>query len=447
MRFNINTLILKGFDKDQTQFLLNTFEYLSSIYNIDNRVTTIDTLNISLTHDDFLVLLIDELSLQQIVNNSNNREFFVKKDFRNNQVLLILDGIDIQSLPDYIQYFQTFTIVDEALTDDDDEISAEKREIKSNLFEVVNDMVHYIKRVKSGTHDEKLTVYIGPADDNTTLEYQKITRELLHRNYNIVPEVSNPSAKELIDNIEFFKNMLQSADLSIHFIGHNSLLNYPEKTSTALKINEIAASFCQTSDGEHLQRIIYIPAEKSDSNSLLGQKILQFKSNTQSLFNAELVQTPIEKFKDIALNKLSELSQPFKQTTLVDEIVDDIYIMYPPGYEKDLAPYFDWFEKNKIPYSKSQVKLDQLDLLNYHQKKLTTCKGVAIYNAGNSEWLKRKLSDVIKSPGWGRKKPFAVKAILGLNPESELNNKDKSYIIIDNNNLLEKDEFKKLLTE
>lgn len=448
MNLKINTFVLKGFDSDQSLYINKTIDYLSSVQEIDNTVNSIENLNLKLSQEDFLILLIDELLLDQIIQNKSNKEFFLKKEFRNNQIILILDDIDLQNLPEYLQYFQTFSLNSSINYSDDENIEWNKTEnSNSKLFEVLNDIIQFIKRVKTSTPKENLTIYIGPSDDNTTLEYQKITRELLHRDFNITPEISNPSAKEIIDNVDYFQSLLQSADLSIHFVGHKSLLDYPEKKSSALKVNEIAANFCKTSEGELLQRIVYVPAENANTNELLSQKILQFKSDTKSLLNAELIQTPIEKFKEVVLQKLHELSKPFTQHSHIEDIADDIYIIYPPGNEDNIKIYADWFEKNKIPYSKSQVDLDQLELLNYHQKKLTTCKGVLIFDSGNTQWLKRKLSDIKKSPGWGRKKPFEFKAISGLKPELIAKNTDNSFLKISDIKNLESSNIKELLKD
>jgi len=447
MGIKIKTFVLKGFDNDQTRFLNNTIEYLSMIQNIENKVAVVDNLNLSLSQDDFLIVMIDELFVEQITQNINKRDFFIKKQFQNNQIILILDDINIQSLPEYLQYFQTFVVINnENNTEDDDELT-EQIESKSNLFEVVNDVVHYLKRIKTEIQKESLTIYIGPADDNTTLEYQKITRELLHRDYIILPEVSNPSATELINNQQILIKMLESADLAIHFIGHKSLIDLPEKSSAAIKVNEITAKFCNTPEGQMLHRIVYIPSERNESNELLHQKILQFKSDTQSLLNAEIIQTPIEKFKEVVLQKLIDLAKPVTQEIKFDDVIDDIYLIYPPGEEKAVKPYTDWFDKNKIKYSRSQIELDQVDLLNYHQKKLVNCKGVAIYNSGNTEWLNRKLSDIKKSPGWGRNKAFKVKAIFGLTPEILNGNNDNSFIVINENDKLDSNKIKELLID
>ncbi len=449
MNIKINTYILKGFDNEQTKLLKSTVEYISSVQNIENKVNIIDNLNVKISDNDFLIILIDGLLLEQVIQNNTNKEFFIKKEFNNNQIILILDDINLSELPEYLQYFQTFSLIgSNSFIDDENEDWNKPKETKTKIIEIVNDIIYHIIRVKTKEQKKALTVYIGPSDDNTTIEYQKITRELLHRDYNILPKISNPTAKELIDNKNDFLDMLSSTDLSIHFISHKSLLNYPEKKSSSFKINNIAADFCGTPKGKHLQRIVYVPSEKLENDELLNQKILQFKSDTLSLLNAELVQIPVEKLKEVILQKLNELSNPINKKDKTDKVVDEVYLIYPPGKDNDVQPYITWFEKNKIAYSKSQIKLDQLELLNYHQQKLTTCKAVVIFNAGNSEWLNRKLSDIKKSPGWGRKKQFGFKAICGETPDKNITEKNNldTFFIIEKNNNLDKTKLKELTT-
>lgn len=445
MIINTNTYVLKSFDSDQNSFLKSTLEFFSNAHNIRNEIKLTETLKIKLEQDDFLVLYIDELFIEQITQNTVSTDFFLKKEFRNNQVILILDEISIEQLPEYLQYFQTFNIHNNTgAKGDHEETWNSHDDNKSLLFDLLNDIVLHIKRIKSNATGSKLTIYIGPSDDNTTLEYQKITRELLHREYKIIPEVSNPTAKELLENKEYFKNLLESADLAIHFIGHNSILKYPEQHSPALKTNDFVANYCSTPDGELLQRIIYVPSEQHEGSELLNQKILQFKSDTKSLKNAELVQTPVEKFKEVILQKLIELSKPFTQLTQKEETIDDVYLIYPPGFDNEILPYTSWLKENNLSYSVSQVDLDQLELLHYHQKKLTSCKGVLIFNSGNKQWLSRKLSDIKKSPGWGRKMPFKLKAICGLKPQIS-NNNNNSFLLFENESELNSKTFKELL--
>ena len=371
-------------------------------------------MDIALKPNDYLVLFTDELIVNQLNQDKTNQQFFLKKNFRNNQVLIILDDVSIEQLPEYMHLFPVFALtISNALIEDADLDWEESEKPASNMLDVLNDTVLFIKRSIQAEKKDNLTIYIGPFDDNTTYEYQKLTRELLHRDYNVIPEISNPSAKELIENQAFLNEMLQTADLAIHFIGHPSLLNYPEKISPALKINSIAANFCHSAIGSSLSRIIYVPAARDDSSEMIERKISQFKNDTLSLTNAELIQTPIEKFKEIVLEKIIELAKPLLHKTLTTDAEADLYFIYPPGHEEQVHNYVKWFKEHLINFKISQVNLDQLELLSYHQKNLATCNKVLIFNDGNQQWFERKVSDIIKSPGWGRNKKFDFIAICG----------------------------------
>jgi hypothetical protein len=55
---------------------------------------------------------------------------------------------------------------------------------------------------------------------------------------------------------------------------------------------------------------------------------------------------------------------------------------------------------------------DEAEIREYHDENLRTCDGVLIfYGSANECWLRRKLREVQKSPGYGRTKPAPVVGI------------------------------------
>ncbi len=421
--------ILKGLDSSETERLAKSVDFVFKKSKLNTQIEIINNLAIELNPDDYLIVYLDEITLNQLSSQSKSQSFFASKKHNNQQILLILDDVDAKQLPDYLSYMPAFEIcLPENLT----ETYLNKDSLKTTaLIQVVYDMALYINQTKSGSV-EALTIYIGPSDDNTTEEYQKIIRELLHRNLNLIPKIFNPSAKEILENPTFLNEMLKETDLAIHFIGHQSIDKYPNEVSPAMKINELVAKYCENTD-KKLQRIIYVPDENESITENTRLKIAQFKSNMQVLKNAELVQTPVEKLKNIVLTKISEV---FSKGTMVEESnknSDDVYFIYAPGSEDNVDAMKKWFAKSEINFSISQIELDQLALLHYHQNKLKTCKGVVIFNNGNYEWLSRKLSDILKAPGWGRNIPFQFKIIVGKINDSEFTSKylDKSIQIIE----------------
>jgi hypothetical protein len=444
---NINTYILKSFNEKQQQLFIDTLNYISKNNKINNNIKLINNLDIEINEDDFLILIIDELTLNRFITDFDLKTFFENKIYSANRIILVLNDINFAKLPEYMQFFRFFILSSY------NELENENIELSKvsdyRIVEIVTDIIFFIKKIKKGLQKNIHTVYICPADGNTTLEYQKIIRELLHREYNLLPEIVNPKINNLKTGTKDINPLLKKTDLSIHFIGHKSLIDYPEKESYALKINNIAADFCKTNKDNNLQRIVYVPPENEYSNELLIQKISLFKNDINALYNAELIQTPVEKFKDVILQKLHDLDkkQSNNNTDLLQH--DDIYIIYQPECEDETNKIQKLLQSNGITIAKSQVNLDQLELLNYHQNKLTTCKGVIIfYNNKNKDWIKRKLSDIKKAPGWGRKTPFKVKILCGLNNKNNLTNNidTNSYLLFENNCELNISDIKKMLS-
>lgn len=451
MDITIRTYVLQVFDEEQAQRIKNIVQYLSKKNGLQNQTQILKKLPLSLEPDDYLILFTDELSAGMLTRDKDNQKFFIDKKFRNNQVLVILDDVSTDSLPAYLHQLPIFALSNYNESWENELLDTETQGIaKSNLIESLNDVIQFIKRTKQASNPDRPTVFIGPFDDNTTYEYQKLTRELLCRHYNIVPEIANPTAKELIENPEYLKQLLQKADLAIHFIGHKSLLDFPEKVSAALQINSITADFCKTSDGTSLNRTVYIPSQTDDSPEMLELKISQFKSNAHSLTHAELVQTPIEKFKEIILEKITEIDAPLSQKNVEAFSETDVYFIYPPGAEQMVSEYFNWFEKHQVNFKTSQVDLDQLALLHYHQNQLTRCNKVIIYHTDNPNWFEQKVSDLIKSPGWGRNRPFDWIAICGNNNYSQKTLqmlKNQNIQLIEESGSLNKEKLKELFSK
>lgn len=373
----------------------------------------------SIATTEHLIIIIDELSLNSIINDNNWVHFFENSRQIKQRVLIIIDDIDIDKLPVLLSYYPIFSVPKTIVIDDELLDTDNKNNSEPHIVQTAYDIVQYQTRVENSDNAQGFTIFLGPCDEDTTDVFQKTVRELLTRNHKITPQVFNPTAKELLDNRQMFAEILRQTDFAIQFIGHQALINYPETLSPTIEINKILADYCMTDEGSNLQRVVYIPAQNQDIDELLNLKISNFKSDLKNLKNAELIQSPIEKFKSIVLHKIEQM-QLTVQKPVFNNQTSDVYFIYPPAHEQQIEKYLKYFESKKIDYSKSQVELDQLELLTYHKKQLVTCKGVVIYNNGNHNWLQRKLSDLIKAPGWGRNNIFDYIIICGQAPTNKI---------------------------
>jgi hypothetical protein len=75
---------------------------------------------------------------------------------------------------------------------------------------------------------------------------------------------------------------------------------------------------------------------------------------------------------------------------------------------------FDHFE-----VMQSVFEGDEAEIREYHDENLRNCDGVLIfYGSTNELWVRRKLREVQKAPGYGRTKPAPVVAIVAAPPRT-----------------------------
>ncbi len=427
---DIELYFLQGFDNNKSKKIAATLSFMASRIGLQLKISIIENFNREIKPNQVVLIELDEITLEHLAKNQSSVSFLSNHQKNDGKVIIILDDVQANQIPEYLSLAHTFYLfsADNLLSPDEPGIISAP---EPNLMNVLHDVVHYIKFVNH-SKNEGFRIFFAPPDIEEHAIFQATMRETMHREFEVLPLAINPTAKKQLLNNNSLIGDLNKANLSIHFISHNALLNFPEHLSPSLEVNKKVAEYCHRDEGKNLQRIIYIPAEDENASELVSRKIALFKNDSYHLKNAELVQIPVEKLKNIITTKYIEWLNPAKKTK--NKIIGNgtLYFIYPPGCDHKVESYLNWFNQNNIPFSKSQIGLDQLELLQYHQEMLTKCHGVLIYNDGNEEWLSRKLSDLIKSPGWGRVNPFKYKVILGEPVEKKIEQSanDQKLIIL-----------------
>jgi hypothetical protein len=421
--------ILQGVDKNFTQKISQSLDFLIDRIKFPASVKIEESLSVESNFEGHLILYIDILGLEKLSQNQVNINILSKFQEKQGKVIVIFEDIYLSQIPDYLSKAHTYFL--SSPEDNPDGDGSVNKNNNTTLITVLHDIAHYIKTIHTQNKDS-FSIYFGTPDIDIFNIYQNILRETIHRGHNFLPVAINPTGKQQMSDKTQLWADLKKCHLSIHMISHQALAQYPEKYGPSLEINRQVAEYCNQPGSEHLKRIIFVPAEDESTNEQFIRKIAMFKNDSSNLKNAELVQIPVEKLKNIIQSKYYDWCHPDEKK--VNSFSEDqaVYFIFPPGYEEKVEPYITWFDKNNILYNRSQIGLDQLDLLRYHQEMLKTCQGVIIYYDGNEEWLSRKISDLKKSPGWGRLKPFSFKVICGEPIEKQIPEiqKDKNIKIL-----------------
>jgi len=96
-----------------------------------------------------------------------------------------------------------------------------------------------------------------------------------------------------------------------------------------------------------------------------------------------------------------------------------LYVIHDQRDVELVAPWADALFEHGLEVLRPLFEGDEADIGEYHEDNLTSCDGVLIfYGAANELWLRRKLKELQKSAGYGRRKPAPTVAICLVPPRT-----------------------------
>jgi hypothetical protein len=252
------------------------------------------------------------------------------------------------------------------------------------------------------------TVFVAEASPDQQKQRDIIIRELQYQGYNIVPQ--KPLPKNKIDFEQVVNDYITECHLSVHILGEKyGALLQNEPISRVEAQNKIAANIAKN---QHVERLIWINPQLKDFEEKQQSYLQQLKKDIDELEGAELVETPLEIFKTIIDNKLTSENSKVNQTKLSKKSSKSIYIINGKEDEKNVQSLIEWVNANGYEPLVSNFDGDRRDVVENHRKNLADCDGAIIYYAhSNPQWIRTKLQDLIKAPGFGREKPMNFKAV------------------------------------
>jgi hypothetical protein len=267
-------------------------------------------------------------------------------------------------------------------------------------------------------------IYLANAARDLAVQRDVIKRELQRHGYTVLPNYSIPSDAQNIE--EKIVDDLEKCKLSIHFISGSAYNKSEEKQKGLPEIqNEIAAKFSSKKNDKNVNkdflefpRFIWIPPDYRVSDEQQKIFIENFKRDAQLVAGADVLSIPLEELKAIVRNELYEINARKTSVSNQSSLSNDsgktsIYLIcdkmdYDGG--KKIADHLSVSGYEVIiPEFKGTI----LESRQIHQLNLNKCDAVLIYMSKVSEkWVNSKAHDVLKSPGFGRKKVMRNKIVL-----------------------------------
>ncbi len=298
------------------------------------------------------------------------------------------------------------------------------------MVDLAYDIIHVIGAIKGkGTLEGKAqvekekTVYLASTGVDMVIQRDIIKRELLRHGYRVLPEHSLPKEVKLLE--QMVREDLAKCRLSIHLVGED--YGYKPKGSDLSIVDiqnrmagdhtlEVIEKNNKSRDKELFSRLIWLSPDLKNVSERQKIFVEDLKGDAASLDEAEVLQITLQEFKSIIREELVTGGR-FKTKTedheyTVKEEENLIYLMCDKLDMENSKPLLSYLEGKGFGVVSPVYEGDLVDIRYIHQENLRRCDASIIYyGQASEEWIRTKLQDLLKAPGFGRNKPFKVKAV------------------------------------
>jgi len=279
----------------------------------------------------------------------------------------------------------------------------------------VNNTLLFLKQGKSLKDVRNLfgqkPVYLAQTGYDLTVQRNIIHRELQRLGYTVLPNRSLPGDLQTFERI-VAEDLAQSG-VSIHLIGADAGLIPVGTDKTAQELQNLLAMQRGQSakeQNEEFPRFIWISSHLAQAGERQRKFIESIRRDVESSDGAEIIQSQLEDFKAIIREELFDTHEKHSQDDLAS---DAIYVIYDKFDEAAVKPLIDHLGRVGIRVLQPDFERDVLSLRQQHIDNLRKLDAAIIFQGSmTDQWVRMKVLDLLKAPGFGRRKTFRAKAIM-----------------------------------
>lgn len=258
---------------------------------------------------------------------------------------------------------------------------------------------------------KRKTIYLAETGHDLSVQRNIIKRELQRHGYIVLPKQTLPTQFSELEKM--VKKDLEKCSLSIHLIG-SAYGEIPDGANQSIVDiqNQLSAelSVAKRSRNEDFSRLIWISPNLKNASDRQKSFIDSIKRDVDAQEGAEILQNPLEDFKNIMREELLESSERMMQE---EGNGKSIYLVHDRVDEQAVKPYREAIKQNGFKVVEPVFEGDLLTVRKNHIDNLRSLDGAIIFkDKVNDQWVRMKVLDLLKAPGFGRKKPILGKAII-----------------------------------
>jgi len=279
----------------------------------------------------------------------------------------------------------------------------------------IHETLIYLREGETNTEVKNIlkrkTIYLAETGHDLSVQRNIIKRELQRHGYIVLPKQTLPNQSSELESM--VKKDLEKCSLSIHLVG-SAYGEIPEGANQSIVDiqNQLAAdlSIAKKSRNEDFSRLIWISPNLKNASDRQKSFIDSIKRDVDAQEGAEILQNPLEDFKNIMREELLESNERMAHE---ESNGKSIYLVHDRVDEQSVKPYRDAIEKNGFNVVEPVFEGDLLTVRKNHIDNLRSLDGAIIFkDKVNDQWVRMKVLDLLKAPGFGRKKPILGKAII-----------------------------------
>lgn len=311
-----------------------------------------------------------------------------------------------------------------------------------NIVDIAYDIYETISKLSGKSNktlsiNDRKVIYLAETSHELSVQRNIIKRELQRHGFKIYPDKTLSTFEEQLE--KEVTDYIQAANYSIHMIGtsYGDIPEGSEKSIVDIQ-NKIAADKGRVEGHLNFPRLIWI----TPSLKYAAEKQLTFieniKRDSDISEGAEILQTPLEDFKNIIREEIIEGKLELKKKFVRESSSsgkESIYLIHDKvdaesarkiqknlegeGYEVLLPK----FEGNLLEVRENHI---------HHLREFDAA--IVLQNKVNRQWVRMKILDMLKAPGFGRAKAMKGRAVITTDVSPFEQFEKQGITVIDNDN-------------
>jgi hypothetical protein len=257
---------------------------------------------------------------------------------------------------------------------------------------------------------QKEAVYLAETTSDLREQRESLRRDLAQQGYTVLPDHTIPPVFE--EATASIVEDLARCKMSIHPIGRNYGLVPEGGTQSMIEMQHEMATL--RASHSRFARLLWIPSGIKIEDGRQQKVVEKLRLDQRISEGADLLETYFEDLRTMMQDwlKKDRAPAPASPAAASAGAPPKLYVIAEQRDMGTIGPWIDGLFEQHLEVIQPISEGDEADLREYNEENLVHCDGVLIfYGAGNELWLRRKLRELQKAPGYGRTKPAPPVAI------------------------------------